>query len=69
VVELNPATRATRQFIHVLDNSDLGPEPNTRADKIGNAVSLGFGEFLALERDDDALPDESGSHASRRRFG
>jgi hypothetical protein len=69
VVELNPATRATRQFIYVLDNPDLGPEPNTRADKIGDAVSFGFGEFRALERDDDALPDASGAHASRRRFG
>jgi hypothetical protein len=50
----------------VLDNPDLGPEPNTRADKIGDAVSLGFGEFLALERDDDALPDDNPAHIEKK---
>jgi DNA-binding beta-propeller fold protein YncE len=58
VVEFNPATLATRQYLYVLDNSNLGPEPNTRADKIGDAVSLGGGEFIAIERDDDALPGD-----------
>jgi len=58
IVEFNPATRQTRQFIYVLDNPDLGAEPNTRADKIGDAVSLGNGEFLVVERDDDALPGD-----------
>jgi hypothetical protein len=66
VVEFNPTTRITRQFIYVLDNPDLGPEPNTRADKIGDAVSLGFGEFLALERDDDALPDDNPAHIEKK---
>lgn len=56
IMEFNPATRQTRQFIYILDNPDLGAEPNTRADKIGDAASLGNGEFLVVERDDDALP-------------
>jgi hypothetical protein len=58
VLEFNPATLATKQFIYVLDNPNLGGEPNTRADKIGDAVSFGNGEFLVVERDDDALPDD-----------
>ena len=59
IVEFDPATLKTRQFIYILDNADLGPEPNTRADKIGDAVSLGNGEFLAVERDDDSLPGDA----------
>jgi Esterase-like activity of phytase len=43
-----------------------GPEPNTRADKIGDAVSLGYGEFLVLERDDDALPDDNPAHIEKK---
>lgn len=66
LVEFNPTARATRQFIYLLDNPDIGPEPNTRADKIGDAVSLGFGEFLALERDDDALPDDNPAHIEKK---
>ena len=42
-----------------MDNANLGPELNTRADKIGDAVSLGNGEFLVLERDDDSVPGDS----------
>jgi hypothetical protein len=58
VVEFDPTTETTKQFIYVLDNPDLGGEPNTRADKIGDAVSLGNGEFLVVERDDDSLPSD-----------
>jgi hypothetical protein len=58
ILEFHPATHATKQFIYVLDNPNLGGEPNTRADKIGDAVSLGNGEFLVVERDDDALPED-----------
>lgn len=58
VVEFNPATNATRQFIYVMDNPNLGGAPNTRADKIGDAVGFGNGEFLVLERDDDKLPTD-----------
>jgi hypothetical protein len=59
IVEFDPATRQTRQFVYIMDNADLGPEPNTRADKIGDAVSLGNGEFLVVERDDDSLPGDA----------
>jgi len=55
VIEFNPATLATKQYLHVLDNPDSGGAPNTRADKIGDAVALGGGEFLVLERDDDTV--------------
>ena len=55
IVEFNPATRATRQFLYVMDNPDLGGTGNTRADKIGDAVSFGNGEFLVVERDDDKI--------------
>jgi hypothetical protein len=58
VVEFNPTNLVTRQYIYVMDNPNLGGEPNTRADKIGDAVSFGNGEFLVVERDDDALPDD-----------
>ena len=55
VVEFDPKTQATRQFLYVMDNANLGPEPNTRPDKIGDAVSFGDGEFLVIERDDDSV--------------
>jgi hypothetical protein len=55
VVEFNPTNFATKQFIYVMDNPNLGGAPNTRADKIGDAVSLGNGEFLVIERDDDSV--------------
>lgn len=54
-VELDPVTLATRQFIYILDNPPtVGPD-DTPADKIGDAIATGGG-FLALERDDDAVP-------------
>jgi hypothetical protein len=56
VVEFDLATRTTtRQFLYVMDNPDLGGIGNTRADKIGDAVSFGNGEFLVVERDDDKI--------------
>ncbi|MBC8041207.1 MAG: esterase-like activity of phytase family protein, partial [Opitutaceae bacterium] len=57
LVEMNTTTFATRQFIYTLDNAALGGEPNTRADKIGDMVSMGNGDFLAVERDDDSTRD------------
>jgi len=59
VVEFNPVDNKTRQFLYVMDNPDLGGTGNTRADKIGDAVSLGNGEFLVIERDDDKLPSDA----------
>ena len=59
VLEFNPATLATRQFIYILDNADLGLGTNTRADKIGDAVAIGAGEFLVVERDDDDVNNDA----------
>jgi hypothetical protein len=66
IVEFNPVTRATRQFLYVMDNPNLGGEPNTRADKIGDAVALGRGEFLVVERDDDAAPGDAPSTIEKK---
>lgn len=67
VVEFDPATESTtRQFIYVMDNPDLGGATNTRADKIGDAAGLGNGEFLVIERDDDALPDDPSAKIEKR---
>lgn len=66
VVEFNPVTKATRQFLHVLDNADLGTPDNTRPDKIGDAVALGAGEFLVVERDDDATDSDPASNIEKK---
>jgi hypothetical protein len=66
VVEFDPATLATKQYLYVLDNSDLGGEPNTRADKIGDAVSFGNGEFLVVERDDDSVSGDKPSNIEKK---
>jgi hypothetical protein len=66
VVEFDPATLATKQYLYVLDNPDLGGEPNTRVDKIGDAVSFGNGEFLGVERDDDSVPGDEPSDIEKK---
>ncbi len=66
IVEFNPATLATRQFLYVMDNPNLGGEPNSRADKIGDAVSLGNGEFLVIERDDDKISTDPASTIEKK---
>jgi hypothetical protein len=53
VVEFDPATRATRQFLYIMDNE--ADAAGTRADKLGDAVATPEG-FLVVERDDDAVP-------------
>lgn len=58
VVEFDPATLATRQFLYVMDNPASVSANDTRADKIGDAVALPGGGFLVLERDDDAQPED-----------
>ena len=55
VVEFDPKTLATRQFLYVMDNPDLGGDTNTRADKIGDMTAIGGGQFLVVERDDDKI--------------
>lgn len=66
LVEFNPADDKSRQFIYVMDNPDLGGTGNTRADKIGDAVSFGNGEFLVLERDDDKVPADDVSKIEKK---
>ncbi|MCL6434411.1 MAG: choice-of-anchor I family protein [Leptolyngbyaceae cyanobacterium HOT.MB2.61] len=58
IVEFDPVTQATRQFIYVMDNPPAVSSTDTRADKIGDAVAIGNGEFLVVERDDDAIDSD-----------
>jgi len=56
IVEFDVATEAvTAQYLYRMDNGNLGADPNTRPDKLGDAVYIGNGEFLVVERDDDSL--------------
>ncbi len=57
VVELDPVTLATKQYLYVMDNPASVGVDDTRADKIGDAVAVPGG-FFALERDDDAAPED-----------
>lgn len=57
VVEFDPETLATRQFLYEMDNPIPLDATDTRADKIGDATSTGSGEFLVVERDDDNVPN------------
>jgi hypothetical protein len=61
VVELDPKTGATRQFLYVFDNPNLGGATNSRADKIGDAAAFCDGQFLVIERDDDAIDSDAAS--------
>ncbi len=54
VVEFDPATLATRQFLYVMDQPALVGATDTRADKIGDATALLGHGFLVTERDDDS---------------
>jgi DNA-binding beta-propeller fold protein YncE len=56
LVELDPSTLATRMFLYALDNPALLGADDTPADKIGDLVATPGSGFLALERDDDAVP-------------
>jgi hypothetical protein len=58
IVEFDPVTRATRQFLYIMDNPPAVSATDTRADKIGDAVAIGNGEFLVIERDDDAIDSD-----------
>lgn len=63
IVEFDPVTKTTTaQYIYIMDNlAPLNPASltDTRADKIGDAVAIGNGEFLVLERDDDAIDSDA----------
>jgi DNA-binding beta-propeller fold protein YncE len=58
VVEYDPNSRATRQFLYVMDNPPSVSAADTRADKIGDVAAIPSGGFLVVERDDDALPED-----------
>jgi Ca2+-binding RTX toxin-like protein len=66
VVEFDPETGETRQFLYTMDNPDLGGTGNSRADKIGDAVAIGNGEFLVVERDDDAIDSDPLSQIEKK---
>jgi hypothetical protein len=55
LVEFDPATRATRQFVYIMDNPPAVGADDTRADKIGDMVAVPGGGFLVVERDDDSV--------------
>jgi hypothetical protein len=58
VVEYDPQTRATRQFLYIMDNPPAVGADDTRADKIGDMTAVPGGGFLVVERDDDAVPKD-----------
>jgi hypothetical protein len=58
VVEFDPATSNTKQFLYVMDPLPVTGATNTRADKIGDAAAIGKGQFLVVERDDDAFDSD-----------
>ena len=66
VVEFDPVTQATRQFIYVMDNPTALNADDSRADKIGDAVAVPGGGFLVLERDDDAAPADAAAQITKK---
>ncbi|MEZ5275184.1 MAG: choice-of-anchor I family protein [Opitutaceae bacterium] len=65
VVELDPVSMETRMFIYTLDNPN-DPAMGSRPDKIGDAASLGNGDFLVVERDDDRVPRDDPSGIEKK---
>jgi hypothetical protein len=55
LVEFDPATRTTRQFVYLMDNPPAVGADDTRADKIGDMTAVPGGGFLVVERDDDSV--------------
>jgi hypothetical protein len=55
LVELDPVTHATRQFVYIMDNAASVGATDTRADKIGDMAASAAGGFLVVERDDDSV--------------
>lgn len=59
VLEFDITTKAvTGEYLYILD--DISGSGNARTDKIGDAVALGNGKFLVVERD-----DRSGTNANK----
>ncbi|BAQ66145.1 choice-of-anchor I domain-containing protein [Geminocystis sp. NIES-3709] len=67
IVEFDLTTQTTTaEYLYRLDNPDLGTEGNSRADKIGDAVYIGNGEFLVVERDDDAIDSDPSANIEKK---
>ncbi|HEX2797493.1 MAG TPA: esterase-like activity of phytase family protein, partial [Immundisolibacter sp.] len=66
VVEFDPATQATRQFLYVMDNPASLNADDSIADKIGDAVAMPGGGFLVVERDDDAAPADAAAQITKK---
>jgi len=67
LVEVNLANltaAGVRQFLYVMDNPVSVGVDDTRADKLGDAVALGGGEFLLIERDDDSSTSDPADPAA-----
>ena len=66
IVEFDPTTLATRQFFYSW-TTRRRRAPTTRvADKIGDATALPNGDFLVVERDDDAAPTDDVATITKR---
>lgn len=67
IVEFDLATQTTTaEYLYRMDNPNLGTEGNTRPDKIGDAVYIGNGEFLVVERDDDAIDSDPSGNIEKK---
>ena len=67
IIEFDVVTKTvTAQYLYRLDNGNLGTTDNTRPDKIGDAVYIGNGEFLLVERDDDAIDSDPLSNIEKK---
>lgn len=67
IVEFDLTTKTTTaEYLYRLDNPNLGTQGNTRPDKIGDAVYIGNGEFLVVERDDDAIDSDPSANIEKK---
>jgi hypothetical protein len=66
LVEIDPTTFVTRQFLYVMDNTANVDAADTRADKIGDLTAIPGGGFLIVERDDDALPEDPAATIAKK---
>ena len=67
IIEFDVVTKTvTAEYLYRLDNGNLGTTDNTRPDKIGDAVYIGNGEFLLVERDDDAIDSDPLSNIEKK---
>lgn len=69
LVEFDPATNSTRQFLYVMDNPLSASTDDTRADKIGDMVAVPGDGFLVIERDDDATPEDPVNTITKKVYG